>query len=386
MRSRMTIGFMSVMVLGAGLAMAAPIFEDTFENNIVADSDSETGFWTALTDTGATVSEVDGVLSLEQSGNKKYSGIRSAVDSRFDFLSQELTFSADISQVESHKNARIRFYLTSMSDEITAAGQDMFYFVFYGDNRFYSQVRNNGAISSPTGGAKTLAGSLTRFELTLNSTDFDLTLYLSGGSTTNFSGAHGIVNWDATGAAVTMDAQGWTSPATTAIDNFTVIPERATQRSAPVFSILSEAGPDVSRNLIPNASFEVGTGGWMLADLNSFGVAWGATSEEGAPHGENALFLDFTAAAVYPYPFGRTRVLSSWFEHQETALMFSAMIRSDTERELSLGFTHGEIGQVGKRGASLEKKSKRALNGNGLCCGYRKGETGPAMGISVPEM
>jgi hypothetical protein len=221
---------MSVMVLGVGLAMAAPIFEDTFENNIVADSDSETGFWTALTDTGTfdgTVSEADGVLSLEQLGNKKYSGIRSAVDSRFDFLSQELTFSADISQVESDKDARIRFYLTSMSDEITASGQDMFYFAFFGDNRFYSQVRNDGVVSSPTG-TQPLSDSLTRFELTLDSTDFDLTLYLSGGSTTNFSGAHGITIWDATGAAVTFDATGWNSPATTTIDNFTVIPEPAT--------------------------------------------------------------------------------------------------------------------------------------------------------------
>jgi hypothetical protein len=226
--SKKTIGFMSVMVLGAGLAMAAPIFEDTFENNIVADSDSETGFWTALTDTGSTVSEADGVLSLEQLGNKKYSGIRSAVDSRFDFLSQELTFSADISQEQDHADARIRFYLTSISDGITVEGQDMFYFTFFGDNRFYSQVRNDGKTSSPTGATQTLSDSLTRFELTLDSTDFDLTLYLSGGSTTNFSGTHGITTWDATGAAVTFDAQGWTSPATTTIDNFTVIPEPVT--------------------------------------------------------------------------------------------------------------------------------------------------------------
>jgi hypothetical protein len=227
MKMKKNLHCLLATITAAGLTTAAATFTDTFENNIVADSDSETGFWTALTDTESSVSEADGVLSLEQSGNRKYSGIRSAVDSRFDFLSQELTFSADISQVESDKDARIRFYLTSMSDEITAAGQDMFYFVFYGDNRFYSQVRNNGKASSPTSSTQTLSDSLTRFELTLDSTDFNLTLYLSGGSTTNFSGAHGITTWDATGAAVTFDAQGFDSPATTTIDNFTVIPKKA---------------------------------------------------------------------------------------------------------------------------------------------------------------
>jgi hypothetical protein len=107
-------------------------------------------------------------------------------------------------------------------------------------------------------------------------------------------------------------------------------------------------------NLIANGSFEVGTTGWMLVENNVAGTKWGAV-EGDVPHGNHALCVDYRGATAYPPPSGFSRVQGSWFEHGETALFLSAMVKSDAERKISLGFTHGEIGRVGKRGSALEK-------------------------------
>jgi hypothetical protein len=119
----------------------------------------------------------------------------------------------------------------------------------------------------------------------------------------------------------------------------------------------SEEAPPRAANLVFNGSFEVGTTGWMLVENNVAGTQWGAVDED-AVHGTRALSLDFREATAYAPPSGFSRLQGSWFEHGETALLLSAMVKSDAERKIKLGFTHGEIGRVGKRGTALEKTVK----------------------------
>jgi hypothetical protein len=92
-------------------------------------------------------------------------------------------------------------------------------------------------------------------------------------------------------------------------------------------------------NLLPNGSFEVGSAGWMLVETQIAGTRWGV-SEADAAHGRRALFIDQREAAGFAR---RSRLQGPWFEHGETALLVSAMVRADEPCAIAIGLTHGEI-------------------------------------------
>jgi hypothetical protein len=103
----------------------------------------------------------------------------------------------------------------------------------------------------------------------------------------------------------------------------------------------AEEGPPAASpvNRIPNGSFEVGSAGWMLVETQIAGTRWGLSEEE-APHGRQALYIDQREAAGFTR---RSRLQGPWFEHGETALLVSAMVRADEPCEIAVGLTHGEI-------------------------------------------
>jgi hypothetical protein len=104
-------------------------------------------------------------------------------------------------------------------------------------------------------------------------------------------------------------------------------------------------------NRLPNGSFEVDSTGWMLVESMVAGTQWGVTAD-GAQHGLHALVIDRRGSLGG----GRTRLQGPWFEHGETALLVTAMVRADKPGRLSVGLTHGEIaGWKGKNPISARE-------------------------------
>ncbi len=100
MKKRIMAGWLAWMMVFAANAGAVSIFEDHFTNNIIADSDAETAYWTAAVVGTGTVVEKGGAVTLtgsDSTGKGASAAISSAVDKRFDFFTPEgLTFSAKV--------------------------------------------------------------------------------------------------------------------------------------------------------------------------------------------------------------------------------------------------------------------------------------------------
>jgi hypothetical protein len=105
-------------------------------------------------------------------------------------------------------------------------------------------------------------------------------------------------------------------------------------------AVADEPGPEASPdNLIPNGSFEVGSAGWLLVEIQMVGTRWGVTTVE-ATDGRRSLFIDRRTALGS----GHTRLQGPYFEHAESRpLLISAMVRGEREGKITMEFTHGEI-------------------------------------------
>jgi hypothetical protein len=94
-------------------------------------------------------------------------------------------------------------------------------------------------------------------------------------------------------------------------------------------------------NLLPNGSFEVGLNGWLMLENWVADAQWDSVAEDGAPHGRRVLCADWSESTSLPNPRAQCLVMSPWFRHGESRLLVSAMVRSDAERTITMGFTHG---------------------------------------------
>jgi hypothetical protein len=102
----------------------------------------------------------------------------------------------------------------------------------------------------------------------------------------------------------------------------------------------AEEPPASPANLIPNGSFEAGLNGWLMLENWVIGAQWDSVAGE-APHGRRFLEVDWRDATVMPDSNPQCLLMGPWFEHGETPLVLSAMVRSDAERTIKVGFTHG---------------------------------------------
>jgi hypothetical protein len=102
----------------------------------------------------------------------------------------------------------------------------------------------------------------------------------------------------------------------------------------------NETAPAASPvNLLPNGSFEAGSAGWLLVEIQMVGTKWGVTAEE-STEGRRSLYID-RRTALGP---GHTRLQGPYFEHAGSRpLLISAMVRGEREGTIAMEFTHGEI-------------------------------------------
>jgi hypothetical protein len=171
-----------IVAATAGLAQGAVIFQDTFENNVVTNSDSVNGFWkVTATGAGFSITETNGVLDMQTtsdvSGRSELLQLGSvSAQSDFDFFSKQLTFSADVvSQggTVGDVQSELRFALhTGSGYEFNA--DDFFHILIQKGNNVYVQQKINGT-------ATTISNinyntHVSRFDLTLDNSGWSLDL------------------------------------------------------------------------------------------------------------------------------------------------------------------------------------------------------------------
>ncbi|MHB1158224.1 MAG: PEP-CTERM sorting domain-containing protein [Phycisphaerales bacterium] len=240
----------STMGVG-GMALADTIvFQDTFNNGSVPNSDSVTGFWTAATANGSIV-ESAGVLTSTASNpatNNPAVFLRStAVSNDFDFFANKLQFDLNfkipgIGGTASTSQQVFAFSLASESNSAFGAN-DSISVTFNGVSNVKLTMKQN---ASSSGENITLVPStfvagpaaLKGFRLILDDTNYQLIVYKNDGSVLgNYSGTHSLAvgNWGAAGDSAmvlfTQRADGTTSnDAWSKVEDLTVtiIPEPAT--------------------------------------------------------------------------------------------------------------------------------------------------------------
>lgn len=225
-------------LIASGVARADAIFTDTFENGVVADSDTETGFWANSDKGNGTydgIVESSGVwtISAGRSGGTvaSYYQQQSGVDSRFDFTSEALVFQASttINGINGMNpdEAAMRFMVTPSVGNL-GANPDAIYLQYNQDNTGQLFVKNNGSQTSMVAfdlGSDTI----TSFELTLSATGYELILHNTGASDYVNSGTYTVDPGDwASGGTVSLVAfdQGSVAGAQVDVtfDDFTVAP------------------------------------------------------------------------------------------------------------------------------------------------------------------
>lgn len=183
------------------------VFEDTFSNRIVADSDFLPGFWTAQLP-GSSTAEEDGTMLLSarspSSGNVRAT-VMSPVSTTFNFFDNQLKFSADaaVSGTNFPWLNRLQFSLASASTNGAASPDTLT--LSLGQNQQAQFFRKIGAPNvAPDGNHSAVLnlydatpygnGDFNGFELTLNSDRYLVKTFNTGHASgiLRISGAHGI--------------------------------------------------------------------------------------------------------------------------------------------------------------------------------------------------
>lgn len=213
------------------------LFQDSFSNNNVTNSDVETGIWTSTTAYTSTVSEANGVLLQKAtSAATEYALVNTTtpVQSRFNFFDQQLRFriSNTISGTTSQTYMmRSRFALASQAGSATAAN-DAFVIAARSDNNILLgtkmdapavnpedtwQTANKYPFNGTTADATVYFGSVrfNNIDLSLNSKRYRLMASCEdppnssntrGSNVMRFSGAHLLdrTKWGANGDSALM--------------------------------------------------------------------------------------------------------------------------------------------------------------------------------------
>lgn len=189
------------------------VFQDTFENGSVADSDNETGFWSTTYASGSgSYVEANGTLSIiadrpAGASSSTYNTMASVVNSQLDFFSSPLTVSADITMggTVAASDIETRFFIASSEQSAYSSMNDVFGLYLKGNNQMRIESKNNGA-SNYLVRWQTLPATPVGFEITLDAENFNVTVYLEGGGSAEFSGTHGMTanDWDTVGSSLAV--------------------------------------------------------------------------------------------------------------------------------------------------------------------------------------
>lgn len=218
-----------------------PLFVDTFENGTISDSDTIKGFWLQGVSSEASAIEANGKLTI--SAGKSTSDIN-AVAPRlysgeprddFNFFKRKLRFVADVTITGNDSTqGTLRFALTGGSGSIYFE-DDALSVMFTGSNTVTLSAKRDSSYSGVESGTKmvnavTLAGPVTKFDLTLDATNYTLVVYYQGGAgVSTFSGLHGVVaaQWGTDGKSTAQFevVRSWGfagKTATATVDNFSI--------------------------------------------------------------------------------------------------------------------------------------------------------------------
>jgi hypothetical protein len=192
-------------------SQAQVIFQDNFNNGIIANSDTITGYWTNAPGAVWTHSESGGFFSgsTPTSTGTAHTEIYGAMDSSIGFFSQEKTYSVrlDADGLNGAATGKtLRFSLMSGNQTFTA--DDSISLAILNSNVIRMGAAQNEGTATPSASPEALGNLLalttltstnpiTGFDLTLNSTSYSLTMLQSGVATQTFSGNHNLslANW-----------------------------------------------------------------------------------------------------------------------------------------------------------------------------------------------
>lgn len=215
-----------ILMTLAAVALAGPasnakadvVFEDNFNNNIVADSDgvpaTGTGFWTthlfdgadgtnAFAETGGKVT----LTALEADTSGTSISISSNVSSDFNFFTSQRTYSVSgmsLGGTLTQPGKKIgRFLILSSGDRFTTSSDGVLLEIT-GSGVIFFRVRLNGSNTTLVNGVDADSGGvITGFDLVLDATNYDLKIHSTTGtfdSSDNaaFAGTHGLTlpGWD----------------------------------------------------------------------------------------------------------------------------------------------------------------------------------------------
>ena len=213
-----------------------PIVGDNFDNGVVADGGAGDGYWRTFASVNSSVVEGGGKVTLSSGGTSAdpyYTILHTqSVSNDFDFFNKKLRFSADVSlSGSSTYSSTMYFALSSVPGY--AYDSDDFLSLALNTSNSVQLSRNQDkprAVGINLINGATVGGSITRFELTLDATDYTLVVYFQGGSQT-FTGAHGLIGsrWGDNGKTgvlfqTFMQAAGGSAQTTVAtVDNFEVL-------------------------------------------------------------------------------------------------------------------------------------------------------------------
>lgn len=239
---RLTLALLFWSLATFSLLAQTPVFLDRFENGTVSNSDTFTNFWTPATDTYSSVTESGGQLIITAGDTSTYAGViaprisSGTPQHEWNFFRRPLRFSADVNitgtvAAQSH----LRFELLGNANSAYPE-EDVIAVILKADKTVSLSVKRDQPNASVENVGKlinnvTLAGIATRFELTVNSTDYTLVVYYAGGSgASTFSGLHGLsaARWGIDGKScmqfevVRNSSSGAGQITTASVDNFRV--------------------------------------------------------------------------------------------------------------------------------------------------------------------
>jgi hypothetical protein len=238
-----TLAALAIGALAAGTANAQ-IFEDTFTNNIPANSDvdgSDTivNFWGFEGQAGSAQSETGGTLSLTTPTNASADRINSMYSNSSiagaNFFDNEITFTADVSMggTVADSGKTMRFSVAEGSGYDFSDGKDYFRIEITESTSIFAASRvnfaNNNLVPVNTDNA---GKDISNVSLTLNDTEYDFTLTFTDNTTLNYNGNHLLteVSWGSNFHVSMAAIKGGTSNTNTTlnVDNYQIIPEPAT--------------------------------------------------------------------------------------------------------------------------------------------------------------
>jgi hypothetical protein len=209
----LTFGVLAAAILLAGPAGAETLFEDNFDNGIVADSDEKPFYWVGQGNRGSILEKNGKVAITTRTGNADqawWKEIASAgVDPTLDFSSRPVTFSGTVERISgtTHDPAKqgFRFSVGSEPGPSWEAGS-LFRFEILRGQRIWFTEKVDGT-------ATVLAGEkypreVADFALALDADSYRLVVTDREGHETTFKGTHslGSGTWKGNGACMALTA------------------------------------------------------------------------------------------------------------------------------------------------------------------------------------